>query len=346
MRMTGGAARTDGHAPAKTVETPAHAPARADDGLPCDVVTLGETMVLLWPTGNATLEDAATYQRSLGGAESNLAIALARLGLRPRWISRLGDDPFGRYTRATLEREGVVVDAPVDRGAPTAVFFKERIAHGPRRVYYYRRGSAASRMDPTDLTPAQFAGARLLHVTGITPALSDGCASTVDRAITLARAAGARVCVDPNVRPQLWPDAGVGIGALHALMARADFVLLGDEDAAYLFPGLSETAVLGAVRALGPRAVVLKLGARGARAVVDGEAVSVAPYPVAVIDSVGAGDGFNAGFIAGLLRGDPLPRCLALGACIGAAAVATTGDWEGYPTSRALGAAWLLTTDD
>ncbi len=318
---------------------------RAGDERSCDIVTLGETMVLLWPTGDASLEDAATYERSLGGAESNVAIALARLGLRPRWISRLGDDPFGRYTRATLEREGVIVDAPVDTAAPTAVFFKERIRHGPRRVYYYRCGSAASRMDPTDLTAAQFAGARLLHVTGITPALSAGCAATVDRAITLARAAGARVCVDPNVRPQLWPESGAGTAALHALMARADLVLLGDEDAAYLFSGLSEAAVLDAVRALGPRTVVLKLGARGARAMVDGEETSVEPYPVAVVDSVGAGDGFDAGFIAGLLRGDTLPRCLALGARVGAAAVATTGDWEGYPTSRELDRDGHVTTD-
>ena len=312
--MIEGAGRTDGHAPAVSAETPAHAPVSADDGSPCDVVTLGETMVLLWPTGDARLEDAATYERSLGGAESNLAIALARLGLRPRWISRLGDDPFGRYTRATLKQEGVIVDAPVDTGAPTAVFFKERIAHGPRRVYYYRRGSAASRMDPPDLSAAQFAGAR--------------------------------VCVDPNVRPQLWPEPAAGVAALHALMARADVVLLGDEDAAYLFPGLSETSVLDAVRALGPRAVVLKLGARGARAVVDEEDVSVAPYSVAVVDSVGAGDGFDAGFIAGLLHGDPLARCLALGARVGAAAVATTGDWEGYPTSYELGPDWHVTTDD
>ena len=168
----------------------------------------------------------------------------------------------------------------------------------------------------------------------------------MDRAITLARAAGARVCVDPNVRPQLWSEPAVGVAALHALMARADLVLLGDEDAAYLFPGLSERTVLDAVRALGPRTVVLKLGARGARALVDGEDVRVAPYPVAVVDSVGAGDGFNAGFIAGLLHGDALPRCLALSARIGAAAVATTGDWEGYPTSRELGLDWQLITND
>ena len=121
--MTEGAGRTAGHAPSETDESSAYAPAGADDGAPCDVVTLGETMVLLWPTSDARLEDATTYERSLGGAESNLAIALARLGLRPRWISRLGADPFGRYVRTTLEREGVVVDASIDAGAPTAVFF-------------------------------------------------------------------------------------------------------------------------------------------------------------------------------------------------------------------------------
>jgi len=303
----------------------------------CDVVTLGETMVLLWPTGDEILENAVTYARSFGGAESNVCIALARLGHRPRWISRLGDDPFGRYIRASLEREGVQVDAATDPAAATAVFFKERVAHGPRRVYYYRRDSAASHLTPADLRPAQFAGARLLLISGITLALSPSCAATVGRAVDLARAAGLRVCVDPNVRPQLWPDPAEGRTAMRALIARADLALLGDEDAAYLFPGLDEEAVLQAVRTLGPRTVVLKLGARGAWAVQDGEEARIAPYPVTVVDTVGAGDGFNAGFVAGLLHGYALPRRLALGARVGAAAVAVTGDWEGYPTARDLG---------
>ncbi len=303
----------------------------------CDVVALGETMVLLWPTGDEILENAVTYARSFGGAESNVCIALARLGHRPRWISRLGDDPFGRYVRASLEREGVQVDAATDPAAATAVFFKERVAHGPRRVYYYRRGSAASHLTPADLGPAQFAGARLLLISGITLALSPSCAATVGHAIDLARVAGLCVCVDPNVRPQLWPDPVDGRAAMRALIARADLALLGDEDAAYLFPGLDEEAVLQAVRTLGPRTVVLKLGARGAWAVRDGEEARVAPYPVTVVDTVGAGDGFNAGFVAGLLHGYTLPRCLALGARVGAAAVAVTGDWEGYPTAGDLG---------
>jgi len=296
-----------------------------------EVVTLGETMVLFWPADGAPLDAASHWESSLGGAESNFAVALARLGRPTRWISRLGDDPFGRLVRATLRREGVVVDAPPDPHAPTAVFFKERAAHGPRRVVYYRRGSAASLMGPDDLNAAHLAGARVLHVTGITPALSESCAATVDRAVALAREVGLLVSVDPNVRLQLWPDREACRAALTRLVSRADLVLLGHEDAEVLYPGLDEDGGLAAITAAGPRTVVLKLGERGARGVRDGEQFAVAPYPVVAVDTVGAGDGFDAGFIAGLLRGYPFARCLALGARVGAAAVAATGDWEGYP---------------
>ncbi len=304
---------------------------------PAEVVTLGETMVLFWPADGAPLEQAATYERSMGGAESNFAIALARLGHAVRWISRLGDDPFGRYVRGTLEREGVQVVAPIDPAAPTAVFFKERVTAGQRRVYYYRRGSAASRLSPDDLQPEMFAGARLLHLTGITPALSDSCAAAVERALELARAAGLTVSIDPNVRPQLWPDAATCRRTLRALLGRADVVLLGHEEAALLYPGLGERAVIEAVRDGAATTVVLKLGERGALACRQGEWARVEAYPVKVIDTVGAGDGFDAGFIAGWLRGYALERCLALAARVGAAAVAAAGDWEGYPMAGELG---------
>src|SRR5947209_15345998 len=182
-------------------------PSTTLDAAEAEVVTLGETMVLFWPAQGGSLELATYYERSFGGAESNFCVALARLGHRPRWISRLGDDAFGRYICTTLQREGVQVDAPVDATAPTAVFFKERVASGRRRVLYYRRGSAASRLAPSDLRPDQFAGVRILHVTGITPALSPSCAAAVDPALALARAAGAIVAGDPNVRPQPSPTA-------------------------------------------------------------------------------------------------------------------------------------------
>ena len=310
------------------------------------IVTLGETMVLFWPDDGRGLETADRYARSFGGAESNFAIAVARLGVGVRWISRLGDDAFGRYIQGTLEGEGVEVAATLDSGAPTAVFFKERTSSGPRRVVYYRRGSAAARLSPEDLAPHLFRGARLLHLTGITPALSATCAAAVERALALAREEGLLISVDPNVRLQLWSDAATCRAALHRLMARADVVLLGDEDAAILFPGLDEHSVLDAVAALGPRTVVHKLGARGACALQEGRFAGVAAVPVTVADTVGAGDGFDAGFLVALLAGARPETCLELGALVGAAAVEVSGDWEGYPRRGDLqaGAVYALST--
>jgi 2-dehydro-3-deoxygluconokinase len=304
-----------------------------------EVVTLGEVMVLLWPAGAESLEEATLFERSFGGAEANAAIALARLGHRARWISRLGDDAFGRYVRGRLELEGVQVDAAVDPQAPTAVFFKERVPVGPRRVLYYRRGSAASRLSSDDLRPDQFDGARVVHLSGITPALSASCAEAVWRALHLAHEAGAIVSFDPNVRRQLWPDDESIRAALLPLIAQADLVLLGDEDAAVLYPGLSEDDILHSVTAAGPQSVVLKLGPRGATAWCNGRLMDVEAHEVPVVDTVGAGDGFAAGYIAGLLRGFDAERRLALAARIGASAVSVAGDWEGYPRADDLGLA-------
>ncbi len=178
----------------------------------------------------------------------------------------------------------------------------------------------------------------MLHLSGITPALSASCARAVERAIELARATDALVCFDPNVRPSLWPDAAECRRVLLALMARADLVMLGHEDAEALFPGLDEDAVTRAAGAGRVSTVVLKLGERGALARRGEEVVRVPVHRVeGVIDTVGAGDGFDAGFVAGQLRGLPLADALALGARVGAGAVAVAGDWEGYPYAAELG---------
>lgn len=300
------------------------------------MVTLGETMVLFWPAGDEPLGAAPLFARSCAGAESNLCIALSRLGRRARWISRLGDDPFGAFIRQTLTAEGVEVIAPADAAAPTGVFFKERRAAGPRSVRYYRAGSAASRLGPEEIVPALFAGARVAHLTGITPALSPSCREAVARFVTVAHAAGLTVTFDPNVRPRLWPSVESCRETLLGLMRRAEVVLLGHEDAEALLPGIAEEDTLEVIAALGPRTVVLKRGERGAVGLRGNERAAVEAVPVAVVDTVGAGDGFDAGFIAGLLDGWSLPACLRLGAQVGAAAVAHVGDWEGYPVLDAL----------
>ncbi len=297
-----------------------------------DVVTLGECMALVFPTKAVGLAESQELRLDIAGAESNLCIGLSRLGCTARFISRVGQDPFGQIVRSILEREGVDTSAlSNDPTAPTGVFFREHLADGQRRVYYYRSGSAASRLSPGDLRPELFAGARVVHLTGITPGLSLSCAAACQTAIHLARQVGALVSFDPNFRPRLW-SAETARRALRPLLAQADIVLMGHEDAqAVLGAGLEEDA-LQAAAVLGPKVVVLKRAERGASALVEGRRVEIPAVPVEkVVDPVGAGDGFDAGFLAGWLRGWSLEDSLHLGARVGAAAVRVMGDYEGYP---------------
>ncbi|HEX9372484.1 MAG TPA: sugar kinase [Roseiflexaceae bacterium] len=297
-----------------------------------EVVTLGECMAVLYPIEPVALDDARMLAIDIAGAEANMSIALSRLGHGARFISRVGDDPFGRRIRATLDREGVDTRFLIaDPRAPTGVFFREWLPDGARRVYYYRAGSAASLLVPEDLQPVAFAGARIVHLTGITPALSPGCAAAVDRAIALAHQVDALVAFDPNYRPRLW-DVPAARAALLPLMRRADLLLMGHEDAQALLGDGDDEALLLRGAALGAQVVVLKRAERGALALAGGQIVAQPAHPVAqVVDPVGAGDGFDAGFLAGWLRGDDLGAALRLGARVGASAVAALGDYGGYP---------------
>jgi 2-dehydro-3-deoxygluconokinase len=209
-----------------------------------DIVTLGECMGVLYPPDPVTLDDARSLLWDIGGAEANLSIALARLGHTARFISRVGDDPFGKRIRAVLDSEGVDTHAlATDPAAQTGIFFREWLPDGARRVYYYRAGSAASRLAPEDLTPELFAGAGIVHLTGITPALSPSCAAATARAIDLARAAGALVSFDPNYRARLWSPE-VARAALLPLMRRVDILLMGHEDAQAVLGVADEEAML------------------------------------------------------------------------------------------------------
>ena len=289
-------------------------------------------MALVFPPEAVGLADSRELRLDIAGAEANLCIGLSRLGATARFISRVGQDPFGQLIRRILEGEGVDVTAlATDREAPTGVFFREHLPDGQRRVYYYRRASAAARLAPEDLHPEQFAGARVVHLTGITPALSPSCAAACQRAIELARQVGAAVSFDPNYRPRLWPAAEAR-QALRPLLAQADIVLMGHEDAQAIFGAQDEAQALQQAADLGARIVVLKKAERGAAALAGGQRLEAPAYPVErVVDPVGAGDGFDAGVLAGWLRGWSLEDSLRLGARVGAAAVTVMGDYEGYP---------------
>ncbi|MBW3625495.1 MAG: sugar kinase, partial [Armatimonadetes bacterium] len=260
-----------------------------------DVVTFGESMALVQPLQDGPISYAPLFTRAIAGAESNLAIALARLGFRTRWISRVGEDPFGDALLQTIRGEGVDVSLVArDPGAPTAVFFREMKGAGEPGVYYYRRGSAASRMTPDEVTPEWLEGARLLHVTGITPALGEGPREATLKAMRLARERGVAVSFDPNLRRKLWDEA-TARRTLLEMIPLCDLFLPGREEAKFLAgPGSPEewgAQFLG----MGPKIVVVKRGTDGAMAFADG--VTVASPAVAVervIDPIGAGDAFDA----------------------------------------------------
>ncbi len=306
---------------------------------PLDVITFGETMACFAAHEAGPLEEARSFTKIVAGAESNVAVGLARLGSRAGWVSRLGDDSFGRFIRAALQAEGVDCSAvALDPARRTGFMLKSRAAAGADPVVeYHRRGSAASALSLADFDAERFFAARHLHATGITPALSPSCAELAERAMRAMRAAGRTVSFDPNLRPALWPDREAMAEHLNRLAGLADWVL----------PGLAEGRLLTGLAApediaafylgRGARAVVIKLGAEGAywRTAEAGGRVSGVRVEQ-VVDTVGAGDAFAAGLISARLEGMDWPRAIARANWVGARAIQVVGDMDGLPHRASL----------
>jgi 2-dehydro-3-deoxygluconokinase len=295
------------------------------------LVTLGEVMVSLSADRVGPLRTARHLHVAAAGSEANVAIGVVRLGYPATWVSRLGADEFGELVRATLRGEGVTVCAAADPAAPTGLMVKERRTGDIGRVVYYRAGSAASRLGPADLPDGLIRAAGVLHVTGITPALSPSAAEAVRRAVAVARAAGVVVSLDVNYRARLW-DQPTARAELGVLVRQADVV----------FSGVDELGVLGAtddpkrLLAEGPHTVVVTDGRNGAYSVGAAGTVRQPAFPVRVVDPVGAGDAFVAGYLAGLLGGLDEPARMRQGAAAAAICVGAEGDWEGLPSAAEL----------
>ncbi|MDI1246901.1 MAG: sugar kinase [Rhodoferax sp.] len=309
-----------------------------------DVVTFGEAMLLLVADRPGPLEDAESFVKRTAGAETNVAIGLARLGVKIGWASRLGTDSMGRYLLRAMQEEGMDCSHVVcDPTQQTGFQFKGRVAGGgDPPVEYHRKGSAASLFHPEQIDERWLTSARHLHVTGVFPALSDNCLATTQRSMQLMRAAGRTISFDPNLRPTLWPTPERMREVINGLAAQADWVLPGMEEGLFLTGADTPEGVARFYRDLGAKLVVVKLGPEGAY--FDGEAGSghVPGFPVPqVVDTVGAGDGFSAGVISGLLEGCSVAKAVKRGAWIGARAVQVLGDTEGLPTRALLDEAGL-----
>ncbi|MFF5157860.1 sugar kinase [Streptomyces sp. NPDC000348] len=297
-----------------------------------DVLTFGETMLSLRSPGPLTAGGSAVT--TLAGAESNVAIGLARLGHRVGWAGRVGADEPGRMVLRTLRGEGVdTAYATVDTSAPTGAMLRERRVADLVRVHYWRSGSAASRTTRRHLAPALDAGARILHLTGITCALGEGPLDAVSGAAEHARAHGWTVALDVNHRSRLW-TVRAAAAALRPLLPLVD-VLIASDDELPVVAGEEDTPEATRIKTLlaaGIGEVVVKRGDRGAELHVgSGPPLTAPARTVPVLDTVGAGDAFCAGYLSGLLDGlDPVRR-LHRATALGAFAVATEGDWEGLP---------------
>ncbi|WP_067174089.1 sugar kinase [Microtetraspora niveoalba] len=301
------------------------------------VVTLGETMALLTAERTGPLRHAPSMAVGIGGAESNVAIALRRLGVPATWIGRVGADGFGDLVLRELRAEDLDVRGIVDDGAPTGLMVKERRTNRSLNVWYYRAGSAGSRLRPADVPEEDVAGAALLHVTGITPALSDSAAEAVRHAVGLARRHGVTVSFDVNYRARLW-GGDRAAERLSDILRGCDVLFAGVEEAELFVPAENDPLDLAAALAdLGPSQVVVKLGAEGCAALVDGRPLVRPAVPVDVLDPVGAGDAFVGGYLAELLAGAPPETRLDTAVTAGAFACTVSGDWEGLPTRAELG---------
>jgi sugar/nucleoside kinase (ribokinase family) len=309
-----------------------------------DVVTLGEALVLLAASQPGPLAQVKTFTKHTAGAETNVAVGLARLGLRVAWVSSLGQDSLGEYLLQAFVQEGIdCSQVPRVAGQRTAWMFKGRVDDGgDPPIEYHRQGSAASRLQPFDLDAAVFQSARHLHLSGVFSGVSEMAYAAQQRAISLMREHRKTVSFDTNLRPAMWPSERLMRERIQALAVQADWVLPGLHEG-QLLTGCSQPQDIAAVyRRAGASHVVVKLGAQGAYFDTEQGQGWVPAFDVPrVVDTVGAGDAFAAGVISGLLEGLSLQEATRRAAWMGARAVQASGDSEGLPTRVELDAANL-----
>jgi 2-dehydro-3-deoxygluconokinase len=298
-----------------------------------DVITFGEPLILFSPQSRGLLRHQTNFTKSVGGTELNTAIGLARLGISCGWFGQIGDDEFGSEVLAVLQAEGVDTSRVIrDSEHSTAVMFKQYRGMGDPQVLYYRSTSAARHLSPDAVDESYIARAKFLHLTGITAAISNLSHLAVLRSIEVAKSLGVKISFDPNIRRRF-----MDVNTLDALMLpiiqASDVLFIGLEEGQLLFGVDKPEQIAVKAHAEGVRIAAVKMGKQGSY-VSDSDTVFYQPcYDVPhVVDTVGAGDGYNAGFLSGLCRGESIKEAAVIASITGAFAVTVQSDYEGYPT--------------
>ncbi|CAI1773736.1 sugar kinase [Serratia fonticola] len=305
-----------------------------------DVVTLGEAMAMFVAAQTGDLAEVESFTKRIAGAELNVAIGLARLGLNVGWVSRIGNDSFGRFTLQQLAKEGVNAQrVTVDSRYPTGFQLKSKNTDGTDpSVEYFRKGSAASHLSTADFDRDYFAGARHLHLSGVAAALSAESLELCHFAAAEMRAQGKTISFDPNLRPVLWSSRELMIEQLNKLACAADWVLPGLKEGQILTGQSTAEGIADFYLERGVQAVIIKTGPEGAwfKTAAGDQAAVPAVKVTNVVDTVGAGDGFAVGTLSALLEGKTLLQAVQRGNKIGSLAIQAIGDSEGLPSRAAL----------
>ncbi|MDC7219138.1 MAG: sugar kinase [Spirochaetales bacterium] len=302
-----------------------------------DVITFGESMVLFSPGDKGPLRHIHNFTKSIAGAESNVAIAMSRLGNSVGWFSKVGDDEFGRYLQFMIRGEGVDVSrVTLDEEHKTGLLFKELFEHVNPNVYYYRQNSAASYISPADLDREYIQSAKILHITGITPAISQSAKEATLEAIKIAKEAGVKVSFDPNIRLKLWSEEEAKETILD-ICRNVDILFPGIDESELLLGTTDVKEILKAFHDMGISEIALKLGKKGCMVSHGKEADFIPGYTVEQVeDSVGAGDGFAAGYLSSRIKGCTIQEAGDFANGVGAMATLVRGDSEGFPTYQQL----------
>ena len=297
-----------------------------------DVITIGDAMITFNPSSTGPMRFVQSFERKVGGAELNFAIGCSRLGLQTGWISRLGNDEFGRHIFNSVRGEGIdMSEVKFVDGYPTSLNFKEIMEGGDGSTSYYRSNSPTLTLSADSIKSTYFESAKLLHITGVFPAIDEKNIEIIHTAILEAKKQNMLISFDPNIRLKLWSKERAK-EVLLSFLPHVDILLTGLEEAELLLGTNQPKEIISECQKLGISYTAIKLGDKGAIGYHDGEYVEAAPVvPKKVVDTVGAGDGFDAGFVYGVLQNWPLERTLKFANTIGSMVVSIKGDNEGLP---------------
>ncbi len=306
-----------------------------------DVVTLGESLIQLNAVTRGPLRHVSLFERHVAGAETTVAVCVRRQGLSSGLITRVGDDEFGKCILNWVRGEGVdTSQIRVDTDAPTGIYFVQRGFPIPSesKMFYYRKGSAGSRIAPSDIDPDYLGAAKLFHTTGITPALSETALEATRKALEISISNNVIVSFDTNIRPVLWGSIDNAVRVLTPIIKKVDILFTDPRDASILLNVQDIDQMIDGFLTFGVETVVLKMGRKGAIAANRREKVAVHALEVYVEDPIGAGDAFAGTFITSRLKGRSLEESLKRAVIAGSLVVTVRGDEECLPSEEEIDA--------